>query len=62
MVVAGSLDTPDLETDRIGRNLADFVVGCPGEPADRIGEFDRARLHYVAFTRARCLLVSHRSW
>ena len=28
-----------------------------GEPEGLIGEFDRARQHYVAFTRARHLLV-----
>ena len=56
VVIVGSLDGPDMETDRIGRALA----GCgvySGEPEDLIGEFDRARQHYVAFTRAHSLLV-----
>ena len=55
-VIAGSLCGPDLETDRIGRTLADHGV-YSGEPADRIADFDRARQHYVSFTRARHLLV-----
>lgn len=45
-----------METDRIGRHLADCGV-YSGEPEARIGEFDRARQHYVAFTRALRLLV-----
>ena len=56
VVVVGSLCGPDMATDRVGRNLADCGV-YSGEPEDRIGEFDRARAHYVGFTRARCLLV-----
>ena len=55
-VIAGSLCGPDLESDRIGRTLADHGV-YSGEPADRIADFDRARQHYVSFTRARHLLV-----
>ena len=47
---------PDMETDRIGRHLADCGV-YSGEPETRIGEFDRARQHYVAFARARHLLA-----
>ena len=57
VVVVGSLDGPDMETDRVGRNLAEYCGTDGGEPAERIGEFDRARRHYVAFTRARHLLV-----
>ena len=57
VVVAGSLGGPDLETDRVGRNLAKYCGADAGEPAERIGDFDRARRHYVAFTRARNLLV-----
>ena len=56
VVVVGSLCGPDLETDRIGRTLADHGVHS-GEPAGSISAFDRARLHFVAFTRARHLLV-----
>ena len=56
VVIVGSLNGPDLETDRVGRNLAEYFDGCSGEPAECIGDFDRARLHYVAFTRAKHLL------
>ena len=56
VVIVGSLDGPDMETDRIGRALAGHGV-YSGEPEHLIGEFDRARQHYVAFTRARHLLV-----
>ena len=56
VVVVGSLCGPDLETDRIGRTLADHGVHS-GEPAGSISAFDRARLHYVAFSRARHLLL-----
>ena len=56
LVVIGSLTGPDMATDRIGRNLTEFGV-YSGEPESLVGEFDRARAHYVAFTRARRLLV-----
>ena len=57
VVIVGSLNGPDLETDRVGGALADYIEECTGEPAEYAGEFDRARRHYVAFTRARRLLV-----
>ena len=57
VVVVGSLNEPDMETDRVGRNLAGYSTRHSFEPADRIAGFDRARRHYVAFTRARNLLV-----
>ena len=56
VVIAGSLSGPDLETDRIGRTLAEQGV-YSGEPEAFIADYDRARQHYVAFTRARNLLV-----
>ena len=56
LVVIGSLCGPEMVSDRIGRNLADCGV-YSGEPESLIGKFDRARAHYVAFTRARRLLV-----
>ena len=56
VVIAGSLGGPNMATDRIGRNLADCGVYA-GEPEGLIADFDRARQHYVAFTRARHLLV-----
>ena len=57
VVMAGSLNGRDLETDRVGGALAEYIEGCAGEPAESAGEFDRARRHYVAFTRAKHLLV-----
>ena len=57
VVIVGFLIGPDLETDRVGRNLAECIVERSCEPEERIGDFDRARLHYVACTRARHLLV-----
>ena len=56
VVIVGSLGGPDMATDRIGRNLADCGVYA-GEPEGLTPDFDRARQHYVAFTRARHLLV-----
>ena len=57
VVIVGSLNGQDLETDRVGGALAEYIEGCAGEPAELAGELDRARRHYVAFTRARRLLV-----
>ena len=57
VVVVGSLDAPDMDTDRVGRNLSGYCTGNALEPAELIADFDRARRHYVAFTRARRLLV-----
>ena len=55
--VVGSLSGPDLDTDRVGRNLAECYGLYPGEQAGRIANLDRIRRRYVAFTRARNLLV-----
>ena len=57
VVIVGSLNGRDLETDRVGSILTEYIEGCAGEPAELAGDFDRARRHYVAFTRARRLLV-----
>ena len=57
VVVVGSLGGPDQDTDRVGRNLSQYCDRSAGETAGSIGDFDRARRHYVAFTRARNLLV-----
>ena len=57
VVIVGSMNGRDLETDRVGGALAEYIEGCAGEPAEYAGEFDRVRRHYVAFTRARRLLV-----
>ena len=56
VVIAGSLSGPGMETDRVGRTLADHGV-YSGEPEAFIADYDRARQHYTAFTRARNLLV-----
>ncbi len=56
-VVVGSLSGPDLVTDRVGRNLAEYSGSYSGEWAGRISDFDQACRHYVAFTGARNLLV-----
>ena len=56
VVVVGSLSGPGMKTDRVGRTLADCGV-YSGEPEAFIADYDRARQHYVAFTRARNLLV-----
>ena len=57
VVIVGSLNGPDLDSDRVGGALAEYIEECTGEPAEYAGELDRARRHYVAFTRARRLLV-----
>ena len=56
VVIAGSLSGPDLDTDRVGRTLAEHGV-YSGEPEAFIADYDRARQHYVAFTRAHNPLV-----
>ena len=56
VVVVGSLSGPGVETDRIGRILADHDV-YSGEPEGFIADYDRARQHYTGFTRGRRLLV-----
>ena len=56
VVVSGSLNGPSMETDRVGRALAEFGV-YSGEPEAFIADYDKARQHYVAFTRARNLLA-----
>ena len=57
VVVAGSLDFDQREVDPAGRDLAGHVVRPPYEPSHRVADFDHARQHYVAFSRARHLLV-----
>ena len=56
-VVVGSLSGPDLDTDRVGRNLAECYGLYPGEQAGRIANLDRIRRRHIAFTKARNLLV-----
>ena len=56
VVVVGSLDGSGSDDD-IGRELDGYNPRPPFEPADRITEFDAMRQRYVAFSRARNLLV-----
>ena len=57
VVLVGSLNGADLDTDRVGRNLYGYCAVPFHEPVERIGDFDRARRHFVGFTRAKHLLV-----
>jgi DNA helicase-2/ATP-dependent DNA helicase PcrA len=57
VVVVGSLDVNITSGKQIDRDLQRFYHRPPFEPMNRITEFDRMRLHYVAFSRAAKLLV-----
>ena len=57
VVITGSLDFDNPDTDPTGRELAPYVRRPVFEPADRIAAFDHARQHYVAFSRPKGLLV-----
>ena len=57
VVIVGSLDFDNREVDPAGRDLAGHSTRPPYEPAHRVADFDHARQHYVAFSRARNLLV-----
>ena len=57
VVIVGSLDLDNREVDPAGRDLAGHLARPPYEPARRVADFDHARQHYVAFSRARNLLV-----
>jgi len=57
VVVVGSLAKQLSSAKRIDGDLAPFFHRPPFEPPKRITLFDRMRLHYVAFSRARKLLV-----
>ena len=57
VVVVGSLDFHNLNTDPVGRSLAPYFRRSDAEPAGRIATFDHMRQHYVAFSRAEGLLV-----
>ncbi|MBN2465966.1 ATP-dependent helicase [candidate division WOR-3 bacterium] len=57
VVVVGSL-TAQLSTKKhIDRDLGPFYNRPPYEPESRVTDFDRMRLHYVAFSRAEKVLV-----
>ena len=57
VVIAGSLDFHNRDVDPVGRELLPYLRRPSFEPAERIADFDHARQHYVAFSRARHLLV-----
>ena len=57
VVVVGSLDFDNREADPAGWDLASHAARPTYEPFHRIADFDHARQHYVAFSRARQLLI-----
>ena len=57
VVVVGSLSTQLSSPKRIDRDLGPYYRRPPFEPESRITLFDRMRLHYVAFSRPRNVLV-----
>jgi DNA helicase-2/ATP-dependent DNA helicase PcrA len=57
VVVVGSLATQISSAKRIDRDLQPFYQRPRFEPENRVTEFDRMRLHYVAFSRPQNLLV-----
>ena len=57
MVIVGSLDFDNPDTDPVGSELGPYCRRSAFEPADRITAFDHARQHYVAFSRPKGLLV-----
>ena len=57
VVITGSLDYDNADVDPVGWELRSYCRRPAFEPADRIAPFDHARRHYVAFSRAKRLLV-----
>ena len=57
VVIVGSLDFDNPDTDPVGSELGPYCRRPAFEPADRIAAFDHARQHYAAFSRPRSLLV-----
>ena len=57
VVVVGSLDVQISSAKQVDRDLGPFYRRPPFEPENRVTEFDRMRLHYVAFSRPEKLLV-----
>jgi DNA helicase-2/ATP-dependent DNA helicase PcrA len=57
VVVVGSLANTIRSVKQEDRLLGPFYHRAPFEPEDRITQFDRMRLHYVAFSRAEKVLV-----
>jgi DNA helicase-2/ATP-dependent DNA helicase PcrA len=57
VVIVGSLSKVIRSAKQVDRLMGPFYHREPFEPEDRITEFDRMRLHYVAFSRAEKVLV-----
>jgi DNA helicase-2/ATP-dependent DNA helicase PcrA len=57
VVIVGSLDSNIASSKQVDHLFAPFYHREPFEPEKRITEFDRMRLHYVAFSRPQKLLV-----
>jgi DNA helicase-2/ATP-dependent DNA helicase PcrA len=57
VVVVGSLSASISTGKQVDRDLRPFYHRPPFEPENRITDFDRMRLFYVAFSRAEKLLV-----
>lgn len=57
VVITGSLDKRVMVRKQIDRYLSDYYHREPFEPLDKITKFDRMRLYYVAFSRAKHMLV-----
>lgn len=57
VVLVGSLAASISSAKQVDRLLGPFYHRQPFEPENRITEFDRMRLHYVAFSRAEKVLV-----
>lgn len=57
VVVVGSLDKEISSAKRVDRDLERYYHRSRFEPENRITEFDRMRLHYVAFSRPEKVLA-----
>ncbi len=57
VVVVGSLDFHNRTVDPVGRVLLPHGERSAFEPANRVALYDHMRQHYVAFSRARRLLI-----
>jgi len=57
IVAVGSLDKQLSSPKRVDRDLQPYYHRPLFEPENRVTQFDRMRLHYVAFSRAAKLLV-----
>jgi DNA helicase-2/ATP-dependent DNA helicase PcrA len=57
VVIVGSLSSQLSSPKQIDRDLRQYYVRAPFEPENRITQFDRMRLHYVAFSRPQKMLV-----